>query len=541
MNYKLRQLVAATLAGTALLGFGANAFADTTDDIVNALIAKGVLTEEEGALLLNARELEKTTKAKTPVAKQKDGLVLESPDGNFSFTPTGRVHTDYRIFDYDDSASNVISGTVSVPAAVAFNGSNAAAVAANTAAIAAANATNNAIIGNSIPNAASNIGANTFDIRRARIGFKTKYKEFYEAELNADISVGANTSVTSTNWDVAYFNVAWWKPVQFRFGLFKMPMNLEEVTSSNNIDFMERSYVNALAPQKEIGAMIHGVPFTGTTYALAVSNGSGAKQAETDIREDGKDVIGRVTANFAELMTVPDKEAIYHVGASFSTGDQPQGNIGVSGRTESRGATFFRAPVLANGAPKGFQSIDRSRIGLEGAVAIRQFKLQGEWLQQNNEFDTNTRGYSLDTTAWYAEALWAITGEKYADGYKNGVMGGIKPLKDFDPATFSGGAWEAGLRYNEFDASDYNTVGIEQGVTLGAADAAISTKAAGFAKAKSYTAGVKFLPNSNMRFMLNYVKTDFSDVIGGTTGGIILNNKRVDEEQALLMRAQWMF
>ena len=519
MNFKLHKLVVATLAGSFLLGFGANAVADSTDDILNALIAKGVLTEEEGQLLLNSRELEKNVKQKTPVAKQKDGLVLESPDGNFSFTPTGRVHLDYRAFDHNEGDTNA-----PLTAAVAGNSLGFAA----------------------LGNAGGNIGADTFDIRRSRIGFKAKYKEFYEAELNADISVGANTSVTSTNWDVAYLNVAWWKPVQFRFGLFKMPMNLEEVTSSNSIDFMERSYVNALSPQKEIGAMVHGVPYTGITYALAVSNGSGAKQAETDIREDGKDVIARVTANFAELMTVPNKEAIYHIGLSYSQGDQPQGTIGNNIRTESRGATLFRAPFLANGAPKGFQSVDRTRIGVEGAVAISQFKVQAEWLQQNNDFKTNTRGYDLDTTAWYAEALWAITGEKYADGYKNGVMGGIKPLKDFDPATFSGGAWEIGLRYNEFDASDYDTLGI--GIQTGGANTDLSfgannsaTKAAGFAKAKSYTAGLKFLPNSNMRFMLNYVKTDFSDAIGGATGGIVLNNKRIDDEQAVLMRAQWMF
>ena len=520
MNFKLRSLVASTLASTFLMGFAGTAMADSTDDIVNALIAKGVLTEEEGQLLLNARELEITTKAKTPAAKQKDGLTFESPDGNFSFTPTGRVHADYRIFDHNEGENN----PTLTPATVANSLGGGADVATPPG----------RVNGN-------NIGADTFDIRRARIGFKTKYKEFYEAELNADISTGANTSVTSTNWDVAYFNVAWWKQAQFRFGLFKMPMNLEEVTSSNNIDFMERSYVNALSPQKEIGAMIHGVPFTGTTYALAFSNGSGSKQAETDIREDGKDVIGRVTANFAEMMAVPNKDAIYHVGVSYSQGDQPQGTIGVAGRAESRGATFFRAPVLANTGVQGYQNIDRTRIGLEGAVAINNFKVQGEWLQQNNDFKTNTRSYDLDTDAWYAEALWAITGEKYADGYKNGVMGSIKPIKDFDPATFSGGAWEIGLRFNKFDASDYNTVGIEQGTTLGAADTSITTKAGGFTEAKSYTAGIKFLPNSNMRLMLNYVKTDFSNVIGGATGGIVLNNKRIDDEQAVLMRAQWMF
>jgi hypothetical protein len=41
--------------------------------------------------------------------------------------------------------------------------------------------------------------------------------------------------------------------------------------------------------------------------------------------------------------------------------------------------------------------------------------------------------------------------------------------------------------------------------------------------------------------MLNYVSTDFDNAIGGTTGGVIMNNKRVDDEKALIMRAQWMF
>ncbi len=517
MNFKLRSIAAAT-AGALLLGFGANAMADTTDDLLNALIAKGVLTEEEGQLLSKGRDIEKENKQKTPAAKQKDGLVFETPDGDFSFQPTGRVHADYRIFDHNDNSNNSV-----LPAATITNS------------VVTANPTN--------------IGADTFDIRRARIGFKTKFKKYYEAELNADISTGANTSVSSTNWDVAYFNVAWWKEAQFRFGLFKMPMNLEEVTSSNNIDFMERSYVNALSPGKELGAMIHGVPFTGTTYALAYSNGN-AKNVETDIREDGKDVIGRLTANFAEMGATPDKEAVYHVGASFSKGDAPStGAVGINGRTESRGVTFFRAPTITNGAGSAFESNDRTRVGLEAVVALKNFKVQGEWLQQNNDFTTHptaatSKNFDLDTSAWYVEALWAITGEKYSDSYKNGAFGGIKPLNDFNPETFKGGAWEIGLRYNEFDASDYNTAGVAVGSATSAgfgATATAATKAGGFAKAKSYTAGLKFLPNSNMRFMLNYVKTDFSDVIGGATGGIVLNNKRVDDEQALLMRAQWMF
>jgi Putative porin len=56
MNFKLRNLVAATLAGSVLMGFGANAMADGTFDLVQALVTKGVLTEEEALPLLKGHE-----------------------------------------------------------------------------------------------------------------------------------------------------------------------------------------------------------------------------------------------------------------------------------------------------------------------------------------------------------------------------------------------------------------------------------------------------------------------------------------------------
>lgn len=56
MNFKLNKLVIASLTGSLLLGFGANAMADSTFDLVQALVAKGVLTEEEALPLLKGRE-----------------------------------------------------------------------------------------------------------------------------------------------------------------------------------------------------------------------------------------------------------------------------------------------------------------------------------------------------------------------------------------------------------------------------------------------------------------------------------------------------
>jgi hypothetical protein len=56
MNFKLRNMVAATLAGSILMSFGTSAMADSTFDLVQALVAKGVLTEEEALPLLKGRE-----------------------------------------------------------------------------------------------------------------------------------------------------------------------------------------------------------------------------------------------------------------------------------------------------------------------------------------------------------------------------------------------------------------------------------------------------------------------------------------------------
>lgn len=55
MNFKLRSLIATTLASSVLLGLSGVALADSNTDLVQALVTKGVLTEEEGALLTRGR------------------------------------------------------------------------------------------------------------------------------------------------------------------------------------------------------------------------------------------------------------------------------------------------------------------------------------------------------------------------------------------------------------------------------------------------------------------------------------------------------
>jgi phosphate-selective porin OprO/OprP len=486
MNFNKKLAVAVSSA--VLLMAGQVALADSTSDIVDALVGKGILTEEEGKLISKGHE---SKTKKTPVMKEKDqNFTIESPDGKTSIQLQGRVHFDGRFYDYNQA-----------------DGTNAA---------------------------ISAVGADTFDIRRARIGAKYKFGKYYSGEIVLN-TVGTSSDIL----DVGYLDVAWFEKAKFRFGQFKMPFSLEQLTSSNNIGFIERSFVDSFIPAKERGAQVFGEPVPGTTYALAISNGLGATGStagagsELDNRVDDKDIIGRVTVNFAEL--AGNKEAVLHVGGAFSVGDSPFGTGFGTFRTEARGATYFTAPVLAV-ANTLDKTLDRKRFNLEFAAATGPFKIQTQYVKVDHSFQTTNAAIDADINTFYVEGLWALTGEKHADRYKAGAFGGIKPNKEFDASTFTGGAWELGARYSSLDASDFS----QTALTTTAGNV---TAATGFTRVKGYTLGVKFLPNMNTRFMLDYVGTDFENPVGTAVaaGGITVNGRNETQEKAMMFRTQFMF
>jgi phosphate-selective porin OprO/OprP len=367
---------------------------------------------------------------------------------------------------------------------------------------------------------------------------KYKFAKNYSGEIVFN-TVGAVNVL-----DVGYMDVSWFEKAKFRFGQFKMPYSLEQLTSSNNIDFVERSFVDAYIPAKEIGAQVFGEPTKGMTYGLAVSNGlpgANAVGSEADARQDGKDVIGRLTFNPAEA--AGNKENVYHAGLAFSYGDSPIGTgLGGNRSTEARGASFYTAPVLSQIGTNS-KTINRLRYGVEGAFASGPFKIQGQYSVTEQDFSFGTasavNNHNLDIKTYYVQSLWTLTGEKWADRYKAGAFGALKPKIDFDSDKFTGGAWEIGARYSKFDASDFNIASINVATADSTAviNSGISTKQAGYSEAEAYTLGVKFVANPNFRVMADYVHTDFSNLISTLS----INGKTIDKENALLVRTQIMF
>ena len=480
---KLRGIIAA-VGSVLMMGAAVPAMADSTDDIVNALIAKGVLTEEEGALLTKGRAGEKEAAAKKKESEIKtsfkDGIVFQSGDKQHKMSINGRVQLDYRNFSNEVTSNQ----------------------------------------------------AETFDVRRAYLSAKGTFYDAYDFEMTYN---GAGSSGSDLLY--AWLNVRWWDQAQFKFGQFKQPFSMEELGSSRFINFTERSLMTQLVPAVDRGAQIHGVPYKGITYALGVFNGVGINRGQnandTSIVADGKAVTGRATINIAELMDI--KGAVYHLGAAYSDSSDNHDTNAFSIRTEGRGSNIFTSSALPGiGATnKGY---DLKRTGLEGAVAYGPVKLQSEWI--NAEFDPDGNnslvagapaGKSKDIKAWYAAVNWMITGESYADVYKGGMFGGrMKPKNDFNPKAgkYGLGAWEIGARYSKLDASDFKSANI--------ADVFNGTGENGkFDEADAWTIGLKWIPSPNTRFMLSYVNTNMDCV----SGFVCTEN----DEKAVNMRAQFDF
>ena len=462
------------LATTLMSAFIAPAIADEYVDTLDLLLQKNIITRQEYDTRItshrdrlensqfNSSRIDKDLRDNNNyrLSKANDGAVMEnglgikSKDGTTTAQFTGRVHMDYRNYSPDYASGQTTDGY-----------------------------------------------QDAMEMRRGRFGVRGQIAKDFKYQLLANFGNDVGASSTSSTIDEFWVNYDANSAAQFQFGTFKMPFSLEQLTSSNNIDFMERSLIgqndSELIPAKETGVMIHGVPATGFTYALAASRGRANKSATVD----GADIIGRVTTNIAEV--IQNKDFVAHLGAAYSTGNIKTGVTAASGRTEARNQSGWFTGSAMSG------ETERTRQGLEAAFAFRSLKLQGE--QFNFKYDPTT-GSDQEIKGHYVQAVYNITGESH--NYKNGIFNWIKP----NTAVTSGGpgAWQIAVRASEFNAEDVS-------VATGKSN-----------RATAMTYGVTWFWNDNVRFMVNYVDTKF-DAPVGTSGS------RVNGEKAVMLRSQLSF
>jgi len=475
-----RLILAASIAAL-VCGFNAPALAADVEDVIDKLREKGVLTEEEyqemrtdvradkrKEALERANEAERREKAKElPKVNVGPALRIESGDGQHSIALTGRLHFDYR--DLPDGYGD-------------------------------SNDRDTASLGDG------------FEIRRARIGVNGKMFNDLTYEVITNL-VGSGDLI-----DTAWLNLGYIKPVQLRMGRFKQPFSLEQLTSSNNIDFMERSYTDQIIPAKKLGVMLHGEPIDGFTYAASHFQ-QGSRQTSEG---DGFQSAARITLNAAQLFKFPN--SVVHLGAAGTDGHyqvrpavSSQTTSGASGTTrativgfnsENRGlANVYRAQIggtvlgtagqFAGANDEIAANVSKEMTGLELALAWGPLKLQGEVTTASFDATHQAAGQTVigDVDTDYFELMWNITGEKWSDAYRGGIFSGIRPNSNFKPGSGLG-AWQIGARLSTYDASDISVSGTnsrEQNVDKG----------------ETLTFAVNWLLNTNVKFMLNYSDTKF--------------------------------
>jgi phosphate-selective porin OprO/OprP len=451
-------LIAGALMGAATLPAQANN--DSMMDLLQVLRDKGTISAEDYQLLSNtvaadkeAAEAEKAeiiekveSKPSSIVTLDKKGLNFESADKAFTANIGGRIHADYAFID-----DGFFEGT-------------------------------------------DDEFGNGAKFRRARIGMEgTMFTDWtYALEIN----YGQDEATEFTDATIGYEG---FDNVAIKLGRHKMPVGLEELTSSNRISTMERSgATNTFALGRRNGLTVEtgGTNWTATGGAYL---GEGVESDGWQGKDSDYGYAGRVT--FAPVMS---NDRLVHLGASyhrvefeenFADGSLEDNN----GRLRARpGIHFFNErPVQIR--YEGTESADT--YGLEAATVFGPFSLQAEYYtQQLNREDAK----DADADGWYALATYTLTGE--SRGYKEGKMRTISPKNALGKGGF--GAFELVARYDELDVWDSSAALENTGSIRGT-------------ESEIWTLGLNWYVNDNIRFMANYVDAEINtEADNGAEGDI---------------------
>jgi len=203
-----------------------------------------------------------------------------------------------------------------------------------------------------------------FSVRRARLYLSGKVNDWsYKVQFN----IGNDNGGTYEDLYIRYNG--WGKQAVITIGNQKEPFGLEQLESSKDISYLERSAVTeAYAPGRNEGILFSGQRGA-MTYALGIF--------EDDVGVDGTAVTGRVT-----YTPIKTNDQVLHLGLARSNRND---NI--------------------------------NHTGFELAYVNGPYHIQSEFV--SSEQDTQNRD------GLYVQAGWIITGETRP--YKNGIFKRVKP------------------------------------------------------------------------------------------------------------------
>lgn len=317
----------------------------------------------------------------------------------------------------------------------------------------------------------------------------------------------------------AYTTLRFRPYAQLTVGKFKSPLGLERLQSDNDIRFVERSLVDRLVPNRDLGVAFGGDLLGGTlNYAIAWLNGTADGSSadansspDTDNNND-KDFVARV---FSTPFRNGDSFLLRGLGVGLAASyvNQRAPVDGTGAVTSTTGSllssyktngqqTFFSwrggtTPTIAAG--------ERLRLAPQFYWNYNSFGLLGEYVSVRQAVHrtvsaTIGNDATLTNKAWQLAVGYFLTGEDA--GYRYPA-----PKQPFTPGKPGWGSLELTARIA--------VVAIDQAAFAGGADS-FANPASSASKATAYTAGVTWQLTRNFKTLLNYEQTKFD---GGAASG----------------------
>jgi phosphate-selective porin OprO/OprP len=300
-----------------------------------------------------------------------------------------------------------------------------------------------------------------FANRRARLGLQGRLAADWSFVIEYDFAENG-TSANDVMLSGKFFGGS------LNIGQFKVPMGLDELTSSNASVFIERAAdSNTIVDSRRlgIGYDYHAGQFG--IQSMVYGRAIGGKQ-------DGDmpmGIGGRVYAN-----PIKDENMLMHIGASAAYENRQDYNtLRYRERPEARADADVR--LIDTGTITDVD--DTIKAGLELALVFGPFSTEAEYLMADINRET---GEEPTFKGYHVQASYFLTGE--TRGYRNGVFRGITPKNNW-------GAFEAAARWSCVDLNDdgFDGSGKQENITL----------------------GLNYYATSNVRFMANYIMVDVTD------------------------------
>ena len=357
---------------------------------------------------------------------------------------------------------------------------------------------------------------NGTDIRRARFGFDGTAFKVFKYRIEAEF-------VKSTvNLLDAYIQYGGIPKLTFTIGQQKAPYGLEANSTDALNTFLERGMANnafgAVGAERRVGATVAYNPIPSVIATVGLFGAGEAVQRTAATPGETYGVNGRVTWE-----PILDTGRVLHLGVSgYHVSNFAGKAVTLSDRPNTRvdgGAieSVALAPITTGAIASQTRGVrDATLYAAEGAGVFGPFSVQSEY----QHLHVNRYGFvpDLNFSGYYAFGTVFLTGESRA--FKGGVVDRVKPRNDFDWSKGHWGAFELAVRYDQLDLTEHDLSPLSR-------------------KAETYTAGINWYLNSNLRYIFNYIR--FKGLNSPLAVAPANVNGTTAKGDAYAMRMQWDF